>query len=241
MKIQLCIVILLSVFISALSSQSKAELYLTNNVLNGACDDPYFTGFMIELDTIYSSIDSSILFGQLPRLGTINFKHKTNIPTEFTRTDRAGYPQIMFRFRSEWLTFDDPMYTNNSISFTIDRDPVVPFTEDDLKIIQLASDMLSEPKYWHKQDDRICEDDLANKSYSLFCALKIASLAVEQKYNHRNAVLQKLRHLINEKDPNKQWNHRLMDFNNQEETTYEDIISILAEMEAACGLDLKQK
>lgn len=125
-------------------SQSKAELKLTNNTLNGTCDDPYFTGFMIELDTIYSSVDSSMLFGQLPRLGTINFKNKANISTEFTRTDRASYPQIMFRFRSEWLSFDDLEFKDNSISFTIDRDPVVPFTEDDLQIIQLASDMLSE-------------------------------------------------------------------------------------------------
>lgn len=221
-------------------SQSKAELKLTDNTLNGTCDDPYFTGFMIELDSAYSSIDSSILFGQLPRMGTINFKHKADIPTEFTITNRAGYAQIMFRFRSEWLTFDDPVFTNNTISFTVDRDPVVPFTEDDLTIIQLASEMLSERKYWNKQDDRICEDDVANKSYSLFCALKIASLAVENKYNHRSAVLQKLRHLIDEKDPDKQWNHRLRDFNNQEETTYEDILSILAEMEAACEMELEK-
>ena len=240
MKIPLCIVIHLSVFISAAISQSKAELYLANNILNGTCDDPYFTGFMIELDSAYGSIDSSILFGQLPRLGTINFKHKAVIPTEFTRTDRAGYPQIMFRFRSEWLAFDELKVNENRISFTVDRDPVVPFTRDDLKIIQLAKDMLSEQKYWHKQDDRICEDDLANKTYSLFCALKIASLAVEQKYNHRNAVLQKLRHLIKEKDPNKVWNHRLMDFNNQEETSYEDVVSILREMESACELELNK-
>ena len=116
----------------------------------------------------------------------------------------------MFRFKNTYLTFDNLNIENKSITFSINHDPKVPITEDDLKIIKIAKSLLSEEKNWNKDDDRKCDDDLANKSYSLYCALRIASLEIEEKYNHRNAVLQKLRHLIEEKYPKRKWSHRLM-------------------------------
>ncbi len=197
----------------------------------GTCENIYYAGFEIELDSSYTELDSSSFFGQFPRIGTINFKNKFTVPTEFTITNRAGYDQIMFRFRSNYITFDNLEIRSQSISFTVDNDPIVPVTEADLKIIRLAKDLLSEEMYWNKEDDRNCADDISNKKYSLYCAIRIGSLEVEERYNHRNAALQKLRHLIAEKYPNKVWNHRLMDFNNMEEIQYEDIINILEEIE----------
>ena len=49
-----------------LQSQSKGVLHLQGDQLIGVCEDPYFTGFEIPLDTIYQEIDSLILFQQLP-------------------------------------------------------------------------------------------------------------------------------------------------------------------------------
>ena len=231
MKIKIIIKCLLFLSWTTTFGQNPGALYLKGNTLKGKCKNKYFTGFEIELDTIYTKLDSAILFSQLPRIGKINFKNRVDIPTEFTLSKRSGFSQIMFRFKSDYLTFDNLKIENQSISFTINEDPVVPVTEDDLKIIQLAKKLLSEEQYWNKEDDRRCDDDLANKSYSLYCALRLASLEIENKYNHRNAVLQKLRHLIDLKYPNKKWNHRLMDFNNMEETNYEDIVKILNEIE----------
>ena len=75
----------------------------------------------------------------------------------------------------------------------------------------------------------------------MYCALRFASLEIENRYNHRNAVLQKLRHLIEEKYPNRKWDHRLMDYNNLEETNYEDIVQMLDEIENAFIQELKLK
>jgi len=239
MKIQLILNYLLFLSLTSIIGQSTGELYLQGNTLTGKCTNQYFTGFEIELDSSYTKLDSTLLFSQLPRMGTINFKNRIDIPTEFTLTDRSGTAQIMFRFRYDYLTFDSLKIKNQSISFTINNDPQVPVTKEDLKTIQLAKSLLSEEKYWNKEDDRNCEDDLANKSYSLYCALRVASLEIENRYNHRNAVLQKLRHLIEIKYPNKKWNHRLMYYNNMEETTYEDIVNILEEIEEAFMQALK--
>ena len=241
MKILIIINCLLFISLSSTFAQSSGNLYLEGNKLKGSCENRFYTGFEIELDTIYTKIDSAILFTQLPRIGKIDIKNRIKFPTEFTITERAGYPQIMFRYRNVFLTFDNLKIDNQSISFTIDHDPQVPVTEKDLKIIQIAKKLLSEERYWNKDDDRNCNDDLANRSYSLYCALRISSLEIEDRYNHRNAALQKLRHLIKSKYPNRKWNHRLMDFNNMEETNYEDIVSILEEIEQDFIQELKLK
>ena len=221
--------------------QNIGTLNLQNDKLIGNCENKYFTGFIIELDSIYTEIDSSELFKQFPRVGKINFKNRILIPTEFTITKRAGIPQIMFRFKSDYLTFDKLKIESQSISFTVNEDPIVPVTEDDLKIIRLTKSLLSEEQYWNKEDDRECGDDIANKSYSLYCALRISSLEIEEKYNHRNAALQKLRHLIDKKYPDRKWNHRLMDFNNMKEIEYEEILDILNEIEEEFIIELNNK
>ena len=73
-------------------------------------------------------------------------KNRVKIPTEFTLTNRSGAPQLLFRFRYNYLTFDHLRIEDKSISFIINNDPEVPATEDDLKIIQLAKQLLSEEK-----------------------------------------------------------------------------------------------
>lgn len=230
-SLKLVIILLLILLYKPIYSQHNAELILEHNKLKGTCENDYFTGFEIELDSNYAEIDSAILFKQFPRVGKLGFKNKFEIPTEFTITERAGFSQIMFRFRNDYLTFDNLNVESNSISFLVNNDPQVPVTKQDLAIIKTAKGLLSDEKYWNNIDDRNCTDDLANKSYSLYCALRISSLQIEEKYNHRNAALQKLRHLIEQKHPDRKWTHRLMDFNNMDETNYKDIVDILSEIE----------
>ena len=239
MKLPFIVLCLLLVVPSTTFSQALGQLHLEGNRLKGTCEHRYLTGFEMELDSTYTEIDSALLFRQLPRTGSINFKNRGNIPTEFTLTNRAGFAQIMFRFRTSYLTFDHLQIEKQSITFRVDDDPKVPVTEEDLRMIVIAKKMLSEEKYWHKEDDRNCDDDLANKSFSIYCALRMASLEVEEKYNHRNAVLQKLRHLIEEKFPNKKWKHRLMDFNNMPEVTFADVQEMLAKIETEIIQELK--
>ena len=241
MKILYLSIIFLSFSSTPMNAQQGATLTLHEDKLVGDCENKFYTGFTIELDSTYSSLDSLSLFNQFPRIGTVHFKNKAHIATEFTTTDRAGHTQIMFRFRSSYFTFDNLQIEDQSISFTIDSDPVVPATENDLKIIRLVKDLLSEEKYWNRADDRDCNDDLGNKSYSIYCALRIASLQVENNYNHRNAVLQKLRHLLAEIYTDKKWKHRLRDFNNMEELSYLQLMGILDEIETDFILELEER
>ena len=68
----------------------------------------------------------------------------------------------------------------------------------------------------------------SDKLWSLFCAIKIASIEIYGAYNHRGFVIQTARFLIDELNPNHGYSHTLMDFNNDSSTKFEDIIKILS-------------
>ncbi len=59
------------------------------------------------------------------------------------------------------------------------------FDSNDLKIIQRADSILSDTSKWSKQDDRECEDDIANGVYSLFGALYKASVDITGEYTSK--------------------------------------------------------
>jgi len=95
MKIYIIIKFVLLISLNAAFGHDNGKLFLQKNKLGGDCKNKYFTGFEIELDSSYTEIDSAKLFSQFPRIGIINFKDKFEIPTVFTLTERAGFPQIM--------------------------------------------------------------------------------------------------------------------------------------------------
>ncbi len=126
---------------------------------------------------------------------------------------------------------DDLVITGDSISFSINLQPTPPVTLADLQILERVKGLLKNEKCWHKNDDRDCEDDVDKKRYSLFCALQIASTEVEGDYNHRNAIMQKIRIHINNRYPDKVFAHRLRDYNNMPETNYNDLMDLLDAIE----------
>ena len=75
--------------LNAVLGQSNGQLLLQGDKLKGKCLNKYYTGFVIELDSTYTKIDSTTLFSQFPRIGSINFKNKVIVPTEFTITERV--------------------------------------------------------------------------------------------------------------------------------------------------------
>jgi hypothetical protein len=239
MKKALNLITLLVITLSISSSQGFCELELLDKKLSGTCKNSYFTNFEIWMDD--NVLDSTRLFNQLPLSGivVVNRKHKSEVQYELT--NRAGFPQILFKTRFGWFTFDSLILAEDKLTFSIDHDPAVPVTELDLKIIRKTKELLSEEKSWHKNDDRDCKDDINNARYSLFCALKTASIDIEGDYNHRNAIMQKIRHTIVEIYPLKEWEHRLKDFNNMPETDFGVLMDLLNRVEEEVITELELK
>jgi hypothetical protein len=115
----------------------------------------------------------------------------------------------------------------------------------DLKIVQQADLLLKDSSKWHKNDDRECKDDIANGTYSMFCALVKASVDITGTYEHRRAGMQITRFTLEKYENGRVKDHRLMDWNNHPDTTFEQVKKVLQESAAAISeklsVQVKQK
>jgi len=95
-------------------------------------------------------------------------------------------------------------------------------TKSDVRIVQRAREILNSPSKWNRADTRKCPTDAT--TFSLYCALEKATEEVNGKFEHRGAAMQEARFVIDEIAPNrKNYNHRLMAYNNDSTTTFADI------------------
>ena len=112
---------------------------------------------------------------------------------------------------------------------TIEENRNLVFDSTDLKVVQRADSILSSPTIWNKDDDRECSDDISTGHYSLYCALYKASIEITGVYIHRKAALQIVRFTVEKYDNGRVINHRLMDWNNHPETTFDEVKKVLGE------------
>jgi hypothetical protein len=95
-------------------------------------------------------------------------------------------------------------------------------TQADVRIAQRAQEILDSPVKWNRADNRVCPK--AARTFSLYCALEKATDEVSGRFEHRGAAMQEARFVIEEVVPDwRKYSHRLMDYNNDPRTTFEDI------------------
>jgi hypothetical protein len=119
------------------------------------------------------------------------------------------------------------LYT--SAQDTTEENRNLVFDSSDLKIIQRANAILASSSIWNKQDDRECNDDISNGHYSLYCALYKASIEITGVYVHRRAAMQIVRFTLEKYENGRVKNHRLMDWNNHPNTTFDEVKKVLRE------------
>ena len=100
-------------------------------------------------------------------------------------------------------------------------------SEIDLQILQRALQILHDESVWHQEDERGCEDDKQQDSWSIFCALYHASLQVDSKYLHSRPAIKEARDVIREITYDRPFAHRLRDYNNLPETTFDEIQNVM--------------
>jgi len=100
-----------------------------------------------------------------------------------------------------------------------------PVSKTDLQIVQRADQILDSPAKWNRADNRKCPKDA--KTVSLYCALEQATQQVTGGFEHRGAVMQEARFAIDEVAGNRDYDHRLMRYNNDLATSFNDIKKII--------------
>ena len=112
-----------------------------------------------------------------------------------------------------------------------------PATKADLQIVKRAREILDTPSKWNRADNRVCPAEA--KTVSLYCALQMATIEVGGKAEHRGAALQEARFVIDEIAVDRNYEHRLMNYNNDPTTTFADIQEVLRITESLITLRLK--
>lgn len=98
--------------------------------------------------------------------------------------------------------------------------------EKDIRIIDRARQRLSSERVWNRADNRKCRT--GDIKVSLFCALQFASRDVTGEYRHRRTALEEVRFALEDATKDRQYDHRLMEFNNDRRTTLPDVWAILS-------------
>jgi hypothetical protein len=105
-----------------------------------------------------------------------------------------------------------------------------PVTKADLEIAKRAKQILDSPAKWNRADNRNCPAEA--KTFSLYCALEKATDEVSGNFEHRGAAMQEARFVIDDVAPNRNnYNHRLMDYNNDPATSFADIQNVFRLLE----------
>jgi len=102
-------------------------------------------------------------------------------------------------------------------------------TPEDLRILERADQILSDSTKWDRADDRVC--NATDTTWSLFCAVAKATAEVLGEYQHDDrmgqAATREVRRVIEDLNPGRRFEHRLMDYNNLPTTSFDDIKRVL--------------
>jgi hypothetical protein len=112
-----------------------------------------------------------------------------------------------------------------------------PVSKTDIEILDRAERILDSPAKWNRADNRVCPK--CAKTVSLYCALEQATLEVTGSFEHRGAVMQEARFAIDKIDGNRDYDHRLMGYNNDKTTTFADIKKVIEETSTRIETRLK--
>jgi len=209
------------------------SLELNGNKLKGS--SLQFAGYDVSMILPSDFIDDSLSINYLFKTirghdirGEFIFPNGNTTEIKYSLIPYNDSRAVFMKTSNGWYPWNKLRIENKKLIFSYDYWYCPPATKTDLEILDLCFDYLKDSTNWHKSDDRKCDNDKTENVWSLFCAIRIASIENHGEYNHRGAVIQKTRFVIDELYPNHGYTHTLMDFNNDSSTKFRDIIEVLS-------------
>jgi hypothetical protein len=78
---------------------------------------------------------------------------------------------------------------------------------------------------WDRAGDRKCESQ--DEVFSLYCAFYFGSIDTIGEYQHRRTVMQEVRFAIEDVTGEHEFEHRMRDFNNLPDTSFDDVKNVI--------------
>ncbi len=212
------------------------HLLFTVNILNDRLEgaNEYLEGFKISMDLSNQFLKNGLDISNLMSLvrnqeitGTVTYPNGKTTQITYEIVHHRETEEIYMKTSLGYFLWQNVVIQDDKLFFVINWWYCPPARKVDLETLEMTEQLLADATDWHKKDDRICDNDIESNSWSLFCALKYASIEKMGEYNHHNSAMQTVRFVIDDLIPDHGFEHTLMDYNNSPSTEHEDILSVL--------------
>jgi hypothetical protein len=133
----------------------------------------------------------------------------------------------VIRTYNGWFPVSGFTARGSMVRFQIDTTKEIAPNVVDREIIQRATTILSSDSVWNRADNRQCP--AAATKWSIYCAIERAQIDVAGGFHHRRPAGELVRQIVDERTKARNYNHRMMDYNNDPTTTLADVRSLFAE------------
>jgi hypothetical protein len=220
-------------------------LDILDDRLEGGCE--HLEGFVVTLNVPEEFIKNGFDYDELLALvrnqetvGTLTYPNGKTTPIRYEIVDHRGTDDVYMKTTLGYFLWESVEIKNDELLFVIYWWYCPPARKVDLEIIEMTMQLLADSGNWRKGDDRKCGNDLESDKWSLFCALKYASMEKTGEYNHHNTAMQTVRFVIDDMMPDHGFAHTLMDYNNAPSVTHRDLLMVLDLAGARIKRELKK-
>jgi hypothetical protein len=126
-----------------------------------------------------------------------------------------------------WFCATNIVATAQGLSFDVDTTQEVPPNDLDREIVQRAAAILSNTSVWNRNDNRRCAPQAT--TWSIYCAMETATAELTGGMDHRRPAMEVVREIVGDRTAGRNYDHRLMDYNNDPTTTLADVASLFHE------------
>ena len=213
------VVILSAVVYSEMHAQKlKCKLVFKDSIYVGSMKPNWFNKITLKpVTSDFTKIKNA--------RGTLYSEKFGNAGYSIVKNKLNTIDSLMIRATFGWHPINKIEITKGILEFewnwSFRPDPVLL----DLEILKKAANLINDETSWERVDDRKCKEDSTSNKYSLYCAIYCSTMNLTADFNHRGAALEVVRKTIRETNPDKQYQHDLMDFNNQ--NSFNDVKSLL--------------
>lgn len=195
----------------------------------------YLAGFTVSLNFRHGTPEAPLNRPTLMKAirggevtGLLTYPTGASTPIVYEVVRHRATDDIYMKTSLGYFLWESAVVRDEEVSFVIDWWYTPPVRTVDVDVVAMAERLLADSTHWDRRDDRQCKNERANHRWSLFCALKYASIETMGEYNHHNPAMNAVRLLIYELHPDPLYEHPLMDYNNADATTHDDILRLLA-------------
>jgi hypothetical protein len=133
----------------------------------------------------------------------------------------------VIRTYAGWFPVTAFSVNDTAMHFQFDGKNQVPPNVLDKEILERASTVITSEATWNRADNRKCPADAT--TWSIYCAVERAMIEVTGGFSHRRPAGQLVREIVDERTANRNYSHRMMDYNNDPQTVLADVRSLFAE------------